>query len=239
MEQYELVSLETEDEHQIGRWKGVRKVGAAQPISVVSARTVLFPHETALEVMDEMDLSYEVEFINNDTLMFAKIEPDLQITLEGTDEIDLGVEVVNNLKRPKVSICPYTFRIACTNQMEHGTGLVSYPHRAETKERYRKGLEIMVKDMEKIKDVIERKYTFYKSVEIDKPKAVEILDSGTPKKYIEEVKVSPIQNGWDLFNLLTDMNTHDTKRTEIGKRNFNRFLEKAMDSICAQAAITA
>lgn len=219
----------------------------AQPLCIVSSKTVLFEHEDVEEIVRNAvgDAEISVDYQKDDTIMFMSVKLPHEVVMPDDDRIATGFEVVNMYNAPRTILAPYTFRYVCTNEMTHTDGMQRFPHRSDTPSLFESELGALIIEFGEYNKMIEKKYNLWLEtpidVEIDSEAMATLLTvlekNYVPKRYIKELKeyVDLIRSVWDLFNALTQLNTHDTRRTMWSKFEFNRWIERSMDDVITLA----
>jgi len=228
---FETVPLKAEN--QLEKYKGVRDINGEIEAIPVSKKFQLVQHKDVITAVKQLELP-EIErgrfqTFREKTGMFLDLIFNREIKIDDTELILGGLRVLNSVAGSmRLAIFPYTFRINCFNEMGHTTEKVGFKHIGE-----RPLLDLFKTALTKVLEVyprIEKIYNEWKnlSVVITEPiykKITKIL----PKKDLEGLIVMDYAvNGWELFNNLTRLNTHDSKRNALTKANYFQKIEQVM-----------
>jgi hypothetical protein len=77
--------------------------------------------------------------------------------------------------------------------------------------------------------IIEQQYKSWMTVSFNanslNSEKFEEVTKPIPQKYLDAIEIAKPKTKWDLFNVLTDLNSHDANRNFGGKHGFDRRIE--------------
>ena len=211
-------------------------------VSIVSKKYKLIQHT---EVLDKLEISSKLfkesviykSFYPLDTkaVMYATLmfKNNMQIEIKPKDTVSFGIQVINSVDSSQsLTVLPFSLRLVCKNGMTHKEFISK-----TMKKHYDSATEILDNLTNIILETVEKLYplaNLYKeyantplSCSLNEIKSIKLI----PEKYKSKVYTTKIETVWDLFNVLTQLNTHDPRRNLNTKSQFNPIIEK----ICNEA----
>jgi len=207
-------------------------------VSIKSEKYVLVQHGEILtnvyEVMKSTGLKVEKvnpQFLNGK--MFCDITfKKHEIEVKKDDIIQTGIRVVNSVNGSTgIVVMPFTLRLKCTNGMTHRSILEkSIQYHWGNKMKLLSELESIIKMSTDSIVSIEEQYkhmmeTHFSMKVLDMPQFEELA---LPKRYVSAIEEAHPKTQWDFFNVLTALNTHDTRRNVMSKHVFDGKIEQLL-----------
>lgn len=218
-----------------------------RPVAVVSNRYKLLNHNTVLDsikkILVEKDDLQNIRTINlinspDGTKIFLKILFGITKEILEDDKVNFGVEIINSVDgRISLHCIPYTYRWVCSNGAVVTKSLGNVIHKHTTNLNL-DALEGSIRIALDSVEAITQKYFDFTQTEVIEMEAVdkegkEWIAKNIPKKYLEVVESNKPKTAWDLYNIFTRLNTHDTRRSELTKLTFNNAILRAVKILSA------
>jgi hypothetical protein len=156
------------------------------------------------------------------------------IEVKKGDIVQTGVSVVNSVDGSTgIVIMPFTLRLSCMNGAVHRSILersIQY-HMGDRDAVLAKMSAIIVQAVDSTARV-EETYKHWAETHFDMKLLktdpfIEVLNH-MPKKYVKAINEEKPKTQWDLFNVLTALNTHDERRSVNNKHYFNNRIEELL-----------
>lgn len=223
-----------------GKYKAIVSDKTGECVSIRTNEYALVQHRDVLKsVFESMNATgFKVDMVKPNYVggkMFTTILlKDHEINVNGNDKIKTGIHVINSVDGSTgVVICPATFRLFCRNQFHHSDFInavikwhIGNPKILMTK--IREAISTAVGSVEQIKRSYESWTTENFNIRELKEEPYFSVVKSMPQKYIKAIVENKPSTRWELFNVLTALNTHDEHRNAQAQYNFDEKIEKLM-----------
>jgi hypothetical protein len=205
-------------------------------VAVVSKEYSLIQHSKVIERLNQVVKPDEIAkarifYENNGAKMYLDLYyQKFSFKPKVNDEVQLGIRICNSVDGSmKLMIVPTSYRLACSNGVTHARemGMIQRKHLGDALSVLTK-LEEVIGEVQQRFETIQTRYSDWANTPIVFADAVPILEQKLPEKYVKAIKLAKPETAWDLFNCLTQLNTHDDRRNDGLKMDFDRTIEQIM-----------
>ncbi|MBD3195350.1 MAG: DUF932 domain-containing protein [Candidatus Lokiarchaeota archaeon] len=242
---FELGDIRTDYGEALPNHQGIYPEGhekGDKPIAIVSDRYELINHNSVFDAIKQTitDNDYGVEGVKLTatpdyhksfiTLLFEECKEAIKVG----DIVQFGCKIANGVDgRMSLWGVPFSYRLWCENGASHMEELnrIKFKHMTNVNlEDLRDTIELIISNFSQIAS----KYREWADTEVIEMEALdtegkEWIAKNIPNKYTDIIVAEKPKTAWELFNVLTKSNTHDTRRNDFTKLMFNRVIANTVD----------
>jgi len=251
MDETNFPEFETKTVHVDGveaeNFRAIVRKGHEQPANILSKRYVLVQHQDVYKRFEEAvgyipdsgreGSSFSTDFVRDGQIMITTLNlPKFNFAAKRGDVVNFGIKVVNSVDGSTgVLAIPFSNRVLCGNGMTH----MEYMRSMNTK--HMGGVNkllgffgnVITNTLENFTE-ISNVYAGWVQTNIDWDKTYRGLVEGDvvviPDKYLKEIDAEQPKTRWDMFNALTSLNTHDSRRNDMARIRFDRQILRAVNT---------